>query len=134
MSLAPPTCPAAGILQILHIAPLMERIVAEGCNLEASEACIAMRDASRNPPGGSARPFARALVADGVKELNLISQDTTFYGRDLQAPTPVILSEAKDLLAQGHANGWKAEILRFAQNDNSRRRGFRTGSRTCPKT
>jgi ribosomal protein S12 methylthiotransferase len=27
---------------------------------------------------------ARALIADGVKELNLISQDSTYYGLDLR--------------------------------------------------
>ena len=42
-------------------------------------------DAARplpQPPGGVDRARSRALAARGVKELLLISQDTSFYGVD----------------------------------------------------
>lgn len=36
----------------------------------------------------------RSLVANGVREINLISQDTTFYGKDLVAGAPVAAQHA----------------------------------------
>ncbi len=36
------------------------------------------------PRAGRHRAEARQLIADGVKELNLISQDSTYYGLDLR--------------------------------------------------
>ena len=59
--------------------------VAEGCN-HACAFCaipgIRGRYRSRGPDELVAE--ARALLASGVRELNLISQDTTSYGRDLR--------------------------------------------------
>jgi ribosomal protein S12 methylthiotransferase len=43
-----------------------------------------MRGAHRSRPQADIVAEARALIADGVKELNLISQDSTYYGLDLR--------------------------------------------------
>ena len=42
-----------------------------------------MRGRHRSRPPASVLSEIRALVAEGVKEINLISQDTTYYGMDL---------------------------------------------------
>jgi ribosomal protein S12 methylthiotransferase len=58
--------------------------IAEGCNHPCSFCVIPQmrgRHRSRNPE--SVLTEIRALVAEGVREINLISQDTTYYGMDL---------------------------------------------------
>ncbi|MEY2482072.1 MAG: ribosomal protein methylthiotransferase [Verrucomicrobiota bacterium] len=58
--------------------------IAEGCNHPCSFCVIPqMRGRHRSRPPGSVVSEIRALVAEGVKEINLISQDTTYYGMDL---------------------------------------------------
>jgi ribosomal protein S12 methylthiotransferase len=58
--------------------------IAEGCNHPCSFCVIPqMRGRHRSRPPGSVLSEIRALVAEGVKEINLISQDTTYYGMDL---------------------------------------------------
>ncbi len=58
--------------------------IAEGCNHPCSFCVIPqMRGSHRSRPIGSVLAEIRALVAEGVREINLISQDTTFYGMDL---------------------------------------------------
>ena len=42
-----------------------------------------MRGRHRSRPPASVLAEVRGLVAEGVKEINLISQDTTYYGMDL---------------------------------------------------
>jgi ribosomal protein S12 methylthiotransferase len=60
--------------------------IAEGCNHPCSFCVIPqMRGRHRSRPPGSMLAEIRALVAEGVKEINLISQDTTYYGMDLWA-------------------------------------------------
>ena len=57
--------------------------VAEGCDYTCSFCIIpTLRGAYRSRPAESIVREARALSAHGVKELILISQDTTFYGID----------------------------------------------------
>jgi ribosomal protein S12 methylthiotransferase len=57
--------------------------VAEGCDYACSFCIIpTLRGAYRSRPSASIVQEARALAARGVKELLLISQDTTFYGID----------------------------------------------------
>lgn len=57
--------------------------VAEGCNYACAFCAIPrMRGRYRSRSLDSLVREARALAADGVKELLLISQDTTFYGLD----------------------------------------------------
>ncbi len=58
--------------------------IAEGCNHPCSFCVIPqMRGRHRSRPMDSVFAEVRSLVAEGVREINLISQDTTFYGMDL---------------------------------------------------
>ena len=58
--------------------------IAEGCNHPCSFCVIPqMRGRHRSRHPDSILTEIRALVAEGVKEINLISQDTTYYGMDL---------------------------------------------------
>ena len=59
--------------------------IAEGCNHPCSFCIIPrIRGSHRSRPQADLVAEARALIADGVKELNLISQDSTYYGLDLR--------------------------------------------------
>jgi ribosomal protein S12 methylthiotransferase len=59
--------------------------IAEGCNHPCSFCIIPrMRGTHRSRALGDIVQEALALIADGVKELNLISQDSTYYGLDLR--------------------------------------------------
>jgi ribosomal protein S12 methylthiotransferase len=59
--------------------------IAEGCNHPCSFCIIPrMRGSHRSRPQADIVAEARALIAGGVKELNLISQDSTYYGLDLR--------------------------------------------------
>jgi ribosomal protein S12 methylthiotransferase len=59
--------------------------IAEGCNHPCSFCIIPrMRGSHRSRQQDDLVAEARALIADGVKELNLISQDSTYYGLDLR--------------------------------------------------
>jgi len=58
--------------------------IAEGCNHPCSFCVIPqMRGRHRSRSPESVLAEVRNLVAEGVKEINLISQDTTYYGMDL---------------------------------------------------
>jgi ribosomal protein S12 methylthiotransferase len=58
--------------------------IAEGCNHPCSFCVIPqMRGKHRSRSPQSVISEVRALVDDGVREINLISQDTTYYGMDL---------------------------------------------------
>lgn len=58
--------------------------IAEGCNHPCSFCVIPqMRGRHRSRQPASVLAEIRALVAEGVKEINFISQDTTYYGMDL---------------------------------------------------
>lgn len=59
--------------------------IAEGCDYKCAFCIIPkLRGAYRSRPAESIVEEAKALAARGVKELLLISQDTTFYGIDRQ--------------------------------------------------
>jgi ribosomal protein S12 methylthiotransferase len=59
-----------------------------------------MRGSHRSRPQADLVTDAKALIADGVKELNLISQDSTYYGLDLRPNrTGAISSPAKFIAA-----------------------------------
>jgi len=59
--------------------------IAEGCNHPCSFCVIPrMRGAHRSRPLEDVVREARRLIQEGVKELNLISQDSTYYGLDLR--------------------------------------------------
>jgi ribosomal protein S12 methylthiotransferase len=70
--------------------------VAEGCDYKCSFCIIPkLRGHYRSRPVEAIVREARSLAARGVRELILISQDTTFYGRDLGdgAALPTLLRE-----------------------------------------
>jgi ribosomal protein S12 methylthiotransferase len=59
--------------------------IAEGCNHPCSFCIIPrMRGTHRSRQQSDVVAEAKALIADGVKEINLISQDSTYYGLDLR--------------------------------------------------
>lgn len=59
--------------------------IAEGCNHPCSFCIIPrMRGSHRSRPQKDIVCEARQLIAEGVRELNLISQDSTYYGLDLR--------------------------------------------------
>ena len=58
--------------------------IAEGCNHPCSFCVIPqMRGKHRSRAPQSVLAEIRGLVSEGVREINLISQDTTYYGMDL---------------------------------------------------
>src|SRR5213080_99909 len=58
--------------------------IAEGCNHPCSFCVIPqMRGKHRSRPPQSVLAEIRRLICEGVRETNLISQDTTYYGMDL---------------------------------------------------
>ena len=65
--------------------------IAEGCNHPCTFCIIPqIRGRHRSRTVASVVAEARQLIADGVRELNLISQDTTFFGMDTwdERPSP----------------------------------------------
>jgi ribosomal protein S12 methylthiotransferase len=80
--------------------------IAEGCNHPCSFCIIPrMRGSHRSRTQADIIKEAKALIADGVKEINLISQDSTYYGLDLRPnhsraiSSPEKFSAAAKLLA-----------------------------------
>jgi ribosomal protein S12 methylthiotransferase len=74
--------------------------VAEGCDYKCSFCIIPkLRGHYRSRPVEAIVREARSLAARGVRELILISQDTTFYGRDLSegAALPKLLRELNNV-------------------------------------
>jgi ribosomal protein S12 methylthiotransferase len=70
--------------------------VAEGCDYKCSFCIIpTLRGHYRSRPVDAIVREARSLAARGVREIILISQDTTFYGRDLAggAALPALLRQ-----------------------------------------
>lgn len=67
--------------------------IAEGCNHPCTFCSIPrIRGRHRSRPPDDVLAEIRGLVAEGCREINLISQDTTFYGRDL--------TEGRELLTE----------------------------------
>jgi len=93
--------------------------IAEGCNHPCSFCSIPrIRGRHRSRPPADVLAEVRALVADGVKEINLISQDTTFYGKDIGASLPVLLRELQSIpgdfwirLLYTHPAHWSDELI-----------------------
>ncbi len=79
--------------------------IAEGCNRSCSYCAIPLiRGAHKSIPMDDLVTEAKALVAKGVKELIVISQDTTFYGLDLYHRRA--LGELLDRLADESGAQW----------------------------
>jgi ribosomal protein S12 methylthiotransferase len=78
--------------------------IAEGCNHPCSFCIIPrMRGSHRSRPQGDIVREARQLLSEGVKELNLISQDSTYYGLDLRAGRPGAISSPEKFTAAARA-------------------------------
>jgi ribosomal protein S12 methylthiotransferase len=74
--------------------------IAEGCSNCCSYCVIpSLRGAFRSRPLGKLLEEARELAAGGVKEINLIAQDITAYGRDLPDDVTLekLISELADI-------------------------------------
>jgi ribosomal protein S12 methylthiotransferase len=81
--------------------------VAEGCDYKCSFCIIpTLRGHYRSRPVDMIVREARSLAARGVRELILISQDTTFYGRDLAVQAPGRLPELLRELNTVEGIGW----------------------------
>ena len=81
--------------------------ISEGCDHSCAFCAIPlMRGLHRSSPVEELVREARALEAQGVKELNIISQDTTWYGRDLRTTEPALLPGLLDALVRETSIPW----------------------------
>jgi ribosomal protein S12 methylthiotransferase len=86
--------------------------IAEGCNHPCSFCIIPrMRGAHRSRPQADVVREAGQLLADGVKELNLISQDSTYYGLDLRPDPSRAISSPEKFSAAARALPARATTL-----------------------
>jgi ribosomal protein S12 methylthiotransferase len=78
--------------------------IAEGCNHPCSFCIIPrMRGSHRSRTQADLVTEAKALIADGVKEINLISQDSTYYGLDLRPQHSRAISSPEKFTAAARA-------------------------------
>ncbi|RJQ74079.1 MAG: 30S ribosomal protein S12 methylthiotransferase RimO [Desulfobacteraceae bacterium] len=62
--------------------------IAEGCSRHCTYCIIPkLRGGQKSRPLATLLQEARALIADGARELTLVAQETTAYGQDLRPPT-----------------------------------------------
>jgi ribosomal protein S12 methylthiotransferase len=79
--------------------------IAEGCSRHCTYCIIPrLRGRQKSRPLDAILDEARLLIAAGVKELNLVAQDTTYYGHDLSEP--VRLDRLLTRLAELSGNVW----------------------------
>ncbi len=74
--------------------------IAEGCSRHCTYCIIPrLRGKHRSRPANDILHEARTLVQSGVKELTLVAQDTTYYGKDLFPPSSlaVLLSQLSEI-------------------------------------
>ncbi len=63
--------------------------IAEGCSRHCTYCIIPkLRGRQKSRPMDQILNEARRLIDGGVREINLVAQDTTFYGHDLDHPVP----------------------------------------------
>ena len=78
--------------------------IAEGCNHPCSFCIIPrIRGSHRSRPQADVVQEVRQLLAGGVKELNLISQDSTYYGLDLRPARAVPIASPERFAAATQA-------------------------------
>jgi ribosomal protein S12 methylthiotransferase len=93
--------------------------ISEGCDHTCAFCAIPlMRGLHRSSPVGELVREAQALEAQGVKELNLVSQDTTWYGRDLR--------RRRDRDGSGIGEEGLAGVLGISESPSRRGRGGQT--------
>ena len=86
--------------------------IAEGCNHPCSFCIIPrMRGGHRSRTQADVVAEAKALIKDGVKELNLISQDSTYYGLDLRTNHSRAISSPEKFKAATKSLGADATTL-----------------------
>ena len=86
--------------------------IAEGCNHPCSFCIIPrMRGSHRSRQQADIVQEVRQLVADGVKEINLISQDSTYYGLDLRPNHSRAISSPERFSAAAKSLGAEATTL-----------------------
>ncbi|MEW6673262.1 MAG: 30S ribosomal protein S12 methylthiotransferase RimO [Thermodesulfobacteriota bacterium] len=95
--------------------------IAEGCDRRCTYCIIPkLRGKQKSRPPGSIAAEARRLIQAGVKELNLVAQDTTAYGQDLNPPTDLsrLLAEVAALsqrvwirVLYGHPESVRPDII-----------------------
>ncbi|WP_129127240.1 30S ribosomal protein S12 methylthiotransferase RimO [Geomonas oryzae] len=101
--------------------------IAEGCSNNCSYCVIpSLRGAHRSRPFATLMAEAKALVAAGVKELNLIAQDITAYGRDLpeQPSLELLIQELAKLeglkwirLLYAYPDGVRDSLIELIKNE-----------------
>ena len=92
--------------------------VSEGCNQRCAFCTIpSIRGKMRSKPVESIVSEARALLADGAFELNLIGQDTTSFGDDIGYGDglPGMLA-AVDRAVRDHGGGWARLMYAYPSN------------------
>lgn len=102
--------------------------IAEGCSNCCSYCVIpSLRGALRSRPFDKVMKEARELVAGGVKEINLIAQDITAYGKDLAAPVSLekLLEELVTIdglhwirLLYAYPDGITDELIRIIRDED----------------
>ena len=86
--------------------------IAEGCNHPCSFCIIPrMRGSHRSRAQGDIVAEAKRLIAEGVQELNLISQDSTYYGLDLRPNHTRAISSPEKFTAASNALAADATTL-----------------------
>jgi ribosomal protein S12 methylthiotransferase len=86
--------------------------IAEGCNHPCSFCIIPrMRGSHRSRAQGDIVREVRQLVREGVKEINLISQDSTYYGLDLRPNHSRAISSPEKFTAAAKALAADATTL-----------------------
>ncbi|MBU5635689.1 30S ribosomal protein S12 methylthiotransferase RimO [Geomonas sp. Red69] len=101
--------------------------IAEGCSNNCSYCVIpSLRGAHRSRPFATLMAEAKSLVAAGVKELNLIAQDITAYGRDLpeQPSLELLVQELAKLeglkwirLLYAYPDGVRDSLIELIKNE-----------------
>ncbi|MBJ6799540.1 30S ribosomal protein S12 methylthiotransferase RimO [Geomonas propionica] len=101
--------------------------IAEGCSNNCSYCVIpSLRGAHRSRPFATLMAEAKSLVAGGVKELNLIAQDITAYGRDLpeQPSLELLVQELAKLeglkwirLLYAYPDGVRDSLIELIKNE-----------------
>lgn len=115
--------PEPGMERVLSTPPHLAYVkIAEGCDHRCRFCIIPrLRGPYRSRPPEEIEKEVKTLVADGVKEIVLVAQDTTAYGRDLpEGPSlPRLLSTLDRIegdfwlrLLYAHPEGVTAELLK----------------------
>ncbi len=92
--------------------------VSEGCNQRCAFCTIpSIRGKMRSKPVETIVAEARALLADGAFELNLIGQDTTSFGHDIgYADGLPGMLRAVDAAVREHGAGWARLMYAYPSN------------------